>query len=78
MPNNKVIAENEQGYKLVQVGEINLGGYIDKLVVVMKPDGTYQFNQPVPLQRFMKFTCNAIWRKPSSDEINQNGKKEET
>jgi len=35
MPNNDVIAENEQGYKLVQVGENNLGGYIDKRVVVM-------------------------------------------
>jgi hypothetical protein len=78
MPHNKVIAENEQGDKLVQVGEIDVGGYIDKLVVVMKPDGTYQFKQPVPLNRFLKFTCNAIWRKPSSDDRNQLGKKEET
>jgi hypothetical protein len=78
MSDYKVIAENEQGYKLIQVGDIYVGGYLDKLIRVMKPDGTYESGQPVALQRFLKFSCKAIWRIPSSQERNQNGKKDET
>jgi hypothetical protein len=51
----KVIAEDEFGYKLVQVGEIQVGAYTDKLIRVMRPDGTYRADEPVPLQRFLKF-----------------------
>jgi hypothetical protein len=68
MSDDKVIAENEQGYKLIQVGEIDVGGYMDKLVRIMKPDGTYESEQAVSLQRFLKFSCRSVWRKPLSEE----------
>ncbi len=64
--NPKVILEDELGNKVVQVGEIQIGGYTDKLILVLRPDGTYRSEQPVPLQRFLKFSCKAIWRKPLS------------
>ncbi|MGO9116053.1 MAG: hypothetical protein ACLQPD_00385 [Desulfomonilaceae bacterium] len=59
----KVLAEDQFGNKLVRVGEIDLGGYLDRLIKVMRPDGTFLSDKPVALQRFLKFD-ESDWREP--------------
>ncbi len=68
-----LILVSETGDKIFQVGEIDIDGYLDKLVKVMRPDGTYLTEQPVALQRFFKFSGTAIWRRPTLEERKEYG-----
>jgi hypothetical protein len=52
----EIIATSEFGHKIVVAGTAMLGTKPDLSVKVMKPDGTFQGNTPVALQRLLKFS----------------------
>jgi hypothetical protein len=64
-PEEKVIGESSSGCKLVQVGTTQIPGFTDRLVKVMRPDGTYRSEAAVPLQWLLKHS-EETWREPST------------
>jgi hypothetical protein len=52
----EIIATNEFGEKIVVVGTTKIGDKPDLSVTIMKPDGTSHSENPVALQRLLKFS----------------------
>lgn len=57
----QIIAKDEHGNKLISYGIVEFNGEDVPVVKLMAPDGSVNDGDPVPLPRFLKFSCNSNW-----------------